>query len=64
MMLLVAFWITGVYLLVAFNSLGRYSIGGEPNSWLRKIIVLACCVIPLFAWYAVVTVAPFSVTLT
>lgn len=48
----------------AFDGLGRYNIGGVPNSGFRKLRIGLAALFVLVAWCVVVAIAPFHLTFT
>lgn len=51
------------YILLALNSLGRYTIGGVPNRPIEKFLTIAIGAFGLFIWYVIFSIAPFTVAL-
>lgn len=55
---------TLLYIVVALNGLGKYNIGGVPNSLMTKLIIIMAGIGIIMGWIAVIELAPFTVTLT
>lgn len=53
-------FITLASALTALNCLGKYNIGGVPNSIPTKIATLFLLVVIAFAWYILFKNAPFT----
>lgn len=53
-----------IYILIAFNGLGEYNIGGVPNSLLLKIGIIISGGVVGWLWYALFSIAPFTVTIS
>lgn len=58
-----ALWVSVLWLLTAWNGLGRYNIGGVPNSIKDKLIVIVLAVAPAGMWWVVSTAAPFTINI-
>ena len=56
-------WFSLAWLLAAFNTLGKYNIGGVPNTVKDRILTLVLLCIVIFFWCLLFDAAPFSVTL-
>lgn len=56
-------WISLIYLLVAFNCLGKYNIGGVPNKFWPKPLIISALIPLAMAWGKVWSLAPFTVIL-
>jgi hypothetical protein len=48
---------------IIFNCVGKYNIGGVPNDLADKLGGWFLVALIVFAWYALATHAPFSVTI-
>lgn len=48
--------------ILAFNSLGKYNIGGVPNRASNRITTLLFGAIIGAFWFGLVSIAPFSIT--
>ncbi len=48
------------YCLVMLNGLGQYNIGGVPNSFKSKVLILIGLCVVLYLWYQLFLHAPFS----
>lgn len=59
----VMLYATAAYLLLASNTLGKYNIGGVPNSLLAKIGTSILGAILYGSWVLVFEHAPFTITL-
>lgn len=55
---------TLLYIVVALNGLGKYNIGGVPNKWYAKIIIVGLGFCVGFLWKELFSVAPFTVTIS
>ena len=55
-------WVTAASALVSFNMLGKYNIGGVPNTLKDKVIAIIFDVAVALAWYGVYLSAPFTLT--
>ena len=47
---------------VAWDALGKYNIGGVPNSLSLKVFVILAASIPILAWMATLRYAPFTIS--
>ena len=69
-MAIIGFIVCGILLIyfslawaaVAFNTLGKYNIGGVPNTYKDKIFTLVLLCVLAFGWIALFENAPFTVT--
>jgi hypothetical protein len=52
------------YLLVMFNGLGQYNIGGVPNSTKKKLVIVAGMFLFFYLWYTLFQHSPFSVSIS
>jgi len=52
------------WLLMAWDGLGRWNIGGAHNSWLRRLVILFWGSVLGSLWYFLFTHMPFTITLT
>jgi hypothetical protein len=52
-----------VYGVLCTQTLGRYNIGGVPNSAQSKICTLALGVLLVFSWMKIFQYAPFSIVI-
>lgn len=52
---------TAAWAGLAFNGLGRYNIGGVPNSPVAKVGILLLGGVVVYAWYSLFLAAPFSI---
>lgn len=59
----VLMYATAAYTLVAINNLGKYNIGGVPNSLLAKIGTLILGAILYGSWVLLLEHAPFTITM-
>lgn len=50
-----------VVVMMAFNNLGMYNIGGVPNSWKTKVITILGIILLGFVWGRLLSVAPFII---
>jgi divalent metal cation (Fe/Co/Zn/Cd) transporter len=48
---------------VGFNMLGRWNIGGRPNTWADRGVAIAFISLVIFLWVKLVQHAPFTITL-
>lgn len=48
---------------VAFNMLGRWNIGGRPNTWGDRTVAVLFVSFVIFLWIKLVQHAPFTITL-
>lgn len=48
---------------LALNGLGKYNIGGVPNKLPTKLVLLVAGALLGYAWYALLSNSPFTVTL-
>lgn len=55
---------TLLYIVVALNGLGKYNIGGVPNSLMTKLIIIMAGIGIIMGWIAVIELAPFTVTIS
>jgi len=56
--------VSGMWLATAFNTLGQYNIGGVPNKWYNKIIVILFLIPVCYGWYWIFfEVSPFKLEL-
>lgn len=53
---------SAVAFLCFLDGIGRYNIGGVPNSWKTKVIVTLFVLLVGFGWYMLFSHAPFEVT--
>ena len=51
-----------MWLFAAFFTLGKYNIGGVPNTFKDKTIVLVFCIALIVLWKLTFENAPFSIT--
>ena len=51
--------------MVCFNSLGKYNIGGVPNSFSTKLGAIVLVAVTAFVWYSLIVYGPidFGITL-
>lgn len=63
-MVLILGHVTLIYGIVALNGLGKYNIGGVPNKWYAKIIIVGLGFCVGFLWKELFSVAPFTVTIS
>lgn len=50
------------WLFLAFLKLGQYNIGGVPNTWKEKLLVLAAGAVLAYGWYSFVYLnMPFTI---
>jgi hypothetical protein len=56
--------ITGLLYFAALTMLGEYNIGGVPNTWKDRILVLIFTLFTGIGWYALFLYAPFSINIT
>lgn len=59
---LVMLWLSLFWLIMAWNGLGQYNIGGVPNSTLQKIGILLVGAGVTYLWSLLFASAPFTVT--
>lgn len=59
---IVMLWLSATSVLVAANSLGRYTIGGVPNTWVDRAGALLLIAGLFCGWYLVLHFAPFTLT--
>ncbi len=55
-------YITAGSLMISANSMGRYTIGGEPNTWLSRLVCLLLIATVLVGWTALFYTAPFTIS--
>jgi hypothetical protein len=60
----VMLYLSSAWCFVALFGLGEYNIGGAPNSWIKKIVILAFLVPLIYAWYKLFQISPFHITLS
>ena len=72
-MLAIIGWLTMVIVLLnisagvsvlLFNNMGRYNIGGVPNSVATKVLTFIAAMIVAALWIFLFKVAPFSISFT
>lgn len=51
------------WLVLAFNGLGKYNIGGVPNRRTTKVLLLTLGAFLAYAWYVLGSNAPFTIAL-
>ena len=61
---LILFTISIATVLVAVNTLGRFNIGGVPNSFVQKLVTLTFIAIVVLAWMLLLSNAPFTISIT
>jgi hypothetical protein len=47
----------------AFNTLGRYNIGGVPNSLIQKLVTITFLLLLAGAWYLLMLHSPITISL-
>lgn len=62
-MMIIVGYTTLIYGIVALNGLGKYNIGGVPNKWYAKIIIVCLGVCVGLLWKFLFSIAPFTVTI-
>lgn len=56
--------VTAAVLLVAADTLGRFNIGGSPNSITQKIVTCVFILFVVGAWYLLLSNAPFDISVS
>jgi len=57
-------WATLGIIIIAFNSLGKYNIGGVINSPRSKFIALIDIILIVYLWYLLILAAPFTIVIS
>ncbi len=55
--------LTGSWFAVLLNCGGQYNIGGVPNTWKDRVLVIVTLVLLVGYWYWVATIAPFTISM-
>lgn len=55
-------WLTLAWCLIAFNTLGRYNIGGVPNTVKDKVLTIVLLAVLALGWSAIFKNSPFQIT--
>jgi len=57
-------WVSAFWAFCAWDGLGRYNIGGVPNSGARKFRIVLGAVVLAEAWWFIASIAPFHFTVS
>ena len=60
-LVVILLWITLGYVILFINTMGKYNIGGVPNTRGSKILTLILGVVLMEAWQQLLLVSPFEV---
>ena len=55
---------TATWVVVAMNTLGKWNIGGVPNTWKDRTVTIAFLAFIVWEWYVLFSVSPFTITIT
>lgn len=61
---LVMLMVTAVWGLFAFQAVGKWNIGGVPNTWKDRAIAVLMFAAVAFGWYTLFSISPFKITIT
>lgn len=53
--------ITGLWILLAINMLGDYNIGGVPNKWYHRILVIIAFILLIILWKEFFMNIPYTI---
>lgn len=56
-------YVSVAYFLLFLNGMGRYNIGGVPNSAMKKVALLIAGIVLCFLWVKLFQYSPFSISL-